>query len=192
MRETDPRVPAPYGDNIFYYPQIDALANLSQGKKWNFADIRPDAIVGFVPNHNAMNIAEPLALYLSLWKSFNGAAKEVPFPGSNESFVHLHSDCSQDQLARFSIFVSMNGEKTAGKAYNIASVDYPVSWKMVWPGISAWFGLKGSGPLDQEAGLSGEAWVRSLEGKWEEWETTNGLRRGVLEKTCWDFLTMVA
>jgi hypothetical protein len=139
-----------------------------------------------------MNIAEPLALYLSFWKFINGTAKEVPFPGSKESYVHLHSDCSQDQLAKFSIFVSMNDKKTAGKAYNIASVDYPVSWEMIWPGITAWFGLKGAGPLDQGAGLSGEAWVGSLEGKWEEWETHNGLRRGVLKKTCWEFLTMVA
>lgn len=45
LKESAPRVPAPYGDHIFYYPQIDTLAKLSKDKNWKFADIRPDAIV---------------------------------------------------------------------------------------------------------------------------------------------------
>ena len=155
-----------------------------------FADIRLDAIVGFVPNHNAMNIAEPLALYLSLWKSIAGKS-EIPFPGSEDSYMHFHSNCSQDQVARFSIFVSLREEKTAGKCYNIADVDHPVSWEMVWPGLAAYFGLVGVGPT-AEGELSGEAWVRSHEDEWKTWETRYGLREGVVEKTCWGFMTIVA
>ena len=45
LKENAPRVQAPYGDHIFYYPQVDTLSKLSEGKKWKFADIRPDAIV---------------------------------------------------------------------------------------------------------------------------------------------------
>jgi hypothetical protein len=45
LKESAPRIPSPYGDHIFYYPQVDTLAKLSEGKSWKFADIRPDAIV---------------------------------------------------------------------------------------------------------------------------------------------------
>ena len=50
VTESDPRVPSPEGDNIFYYPQIDALAAISEGKPWKFADIRPDANVSLLPS----------------------------------------------------------------------------------------------------------------------------------------------
>jgi hypothetical protein len=190
VKESDPRIPAPYGDHIFYYPQIDALAELSEGKSWKFDDIRPDAIVGFVPNHNAMNIAEPLALYLSLWKSIS-QSNEVPFPGTQESYTHFHSDCSQDQLARFSIYASLKPEKTQGKALNIADVDYPVSWEMVWPDIAAYFGLNGVRPLPSGQKETGEAWVKSHKDRWESWTKENGLRERVLDNTCWGFMTIV-
>jgi hypothetical protein len=45
LKENAPRVAAPYAEHIFYYPQVDTLAKLSEGKSWKFADIRPDAIV---------------------------------------------------------------------------------------------------------------------------------------------------
>lgn len=45
MKETDPRVPPPIGDHIFYYGQHDAISAFAKGKRWTFADIRPDAIV---------------------------------------------------------------------------------------------------------------------------------------------------
>lgn len=47
LKESAPRVPSPHGDHIFYYPQIDTLVKLSEGKNWNFADIRPDSVVFF-------------------------------------------------------------------------------------------------------------------------------------------------
>jgi hypothetical protein len=50
LKEKAPRVPAPYGDHIFYYPQVDTLSKLPEHKKWKFADIRPDAIVRSPPN----------------------------------------------------------------------------------------------------------------------------------------------
>ena len=92
LKESAPRVPAPYGDAILYYPQIDTLAALSEGKKWKFADIRPDAIVGFVPNHNPMNIAEPLALYASLWSCLSPSkvslgSKTPPFSTRLETLL---------------------------------------------------------------------------------------------------------
>lgn len=45
FKETDGRIPEPYSKHVFYYNQHDALAEFAKGKKWSFADIRPDAIV---------------------------------------------------------------------------------------------------------------------------------------------------
>lgn len=141
-----------------------------------------------MPNHNPMNIAEPLALYLSLWKSF-AASSKVPFPGTSESWTHLQSNISSDQLGRFHIFASLNPDLTAGKAFNIADTDEGMSWEMVWPGIAAYFGLEGVGPSVD--GNSGERWVKSLETKWDGWTEENGLREKVLNNTCWEFMTVV-
>ncbi|TVY82657.1 Short chain dehydrogenase sirQ [Lachnellula suecica] len=191
LKENAPRIPSPYGDNIFYYPQVDKLAELAKGKAWKFADVRPDAIVGFVPNHNPMNIAEPLALYLSLWKSLR-PHDPVPFPGTAESYTHGQSNISSDQLGRFHIYVSLHPEKTAGEAFNIADEDGPVSWEMVWSDIAAFFGLNGVGPIEQTVGLSGEKWVMAQKEMWGKWTEDNGLRSKVLDNTCWDFMTIVA
>lgn len=146
--------------------------------------------VGFVPNHNPMNIAEPLGLYLSLWKSLSPSLN-VPFPGTAESYTHLQSNISSDQLGRFHIYASLHPEKTAGKSFNIADVDEGLSWEMTWPGIAAYFGLKGVGPV-AKGGLSGEAWVKTQKAKWDSWTKEKGLRQKVLDNTCWGFMTIVA
>ncbi|PVH73631.1 hypothetical protein DL98DRAFT_519818 [Cadophora sp. DSE1049] len=192
LKESAPRVPEPYGQHILYYPQIDTLAKLAEGKKWKFADIRPDAIVCFVPNHNPMSLAEPLALYLSLWKSLS-PSKAVPFPGTAESYTHIQSNISTDQLGRFHIFASLHPEQTAGKAFNIADEDGGISFEMVWPGIAAYFGLEGIGPVEDGdmKGFSGEGWVRGQKAEWEAWTRESGLRAGVIENTCWSFITVV-
>ncbi|KAK5109709.1 hypothetical protein LTR85_002287 [Meristemomyces frigidus] len=190
LKEIAPRIKPPHGDHIFYYPQIDALNHLSNGKRWKYADIRPDAIIGFVPNHNAMNLAEPIALYCSLWKSL-GPSNEIPFPGTSETYSTLHSDCSQDVVARVHIFASLHPEITGGEAYNVADSDTSNSWEDVWPGIAAYFGLKGVGPLP-EGQLAGEAWVRSESAEWDKWTREKQLKPNVLDNTCWGFMTVLA
>ncbi|KAG0645390.1 Short chain dehydrogenase sirQ [Hyphodiscus hymeniophilus] len=190
LKESAPRISAPFDEHIFYYAQVDALTELAAGKKWDFVDIRPDAIVGFVPNHNAMNIAEPLGLYLSLWKDFGGS-NEVPFPGTKESWEHLQSNGSQDLVARFTIYTSLNPKLTAGKSFNIADQDEGVSWSMVWEGIAAYFGLKGVGPLESGQANTGESWVNSQRDHWDAWTKEKGLRAKVLDNTCWYFMTVV-
>ncbi|KAF8855381.1 hypothetical protein BDZ45DRAFT_793509 [Acephala macrosclerotiorum] len=190
LKETTPRVPPPYRDHLFYYPQIDTLTKLSEGKSWKFADIRPDAIVGFVPNHNPMKIAEPLALYLSLWKSLSPNLP-VLFPGTAESHTHQQSNISSDQLGRFHVYVSLHPELTAGKAFNIVDEDRGISWEMVWPGIVKYFGLLGVGPLNEGGKLGGEGWVKSQKDRWDPWTKENGLRPKVLNNTCWEFMTIV-
>ncbi|KIW89609.1 uncharacterized protein Z519_09765 [Cladophialophora bantiana CBS 173.52] len=45
LKESAPRVPSPWGDKIFYYVQVDEIKRLARGKKWEWCELRPDAIV---------------------------------------------------------------------------------------------------------------------------------------------------
>jgi hypothetical protein len=137
-----------------------------------------------------MNIAEPIALYCSLWKSLGGSDK-IPFPGTKATYISLHSDCSQDVVARMHIWASLNPDVTAGESFNVADSDTSCSWESVWPGIAAYFGLEGVGP--PEAGqLAGEAWVKSKSAEWEAWMRGKQPKDEVLDNTCWGFMTTLA
>lgn len=135
-----------HADKIFYYHQYDSLAALARGKQWTFTEVRPDVIVGFTPGTNFMNAAQGLGFYCTLWKALHGSGSEVPFPGSEKAWKCKHTDTSQDILARFEIYASLNGEKTGqGKSFNCS--DGPVvTWSEKWPRIAEYFGLKGTGP----------------------------------------------
>jgi hypothetical protein len=137
-----------------------------------------------------MNLAQPIALYLSLWRSLS-PGKPVPFPGTKTSWPLLHTDAFQDQVAKMHIFVSLHPEKTAGGSFNIADSDTGNSWEKIWPGICQYFGLEGVGPTDDEV-PSGEAWVRLHRDQWRNWENKNNVKPNVLEETAWIFLTTVA
>ena len=186
LKETMPRIPEPYASNIFYYAQYDTMKRLSEGKKWKYCEIRPDAIVGFVPQNNAMNIAQALGLFLSMYKSVEGSGAEVPFPGNATAFKELHTDTSQDILARFHIFASFHTDAVAGRAFNIADGDV-VTWEQIWPGVCSWFGLKGVGP--DQTRSTGAQWVQEHKGQWDAWIKEHGLKGGALEATSWDFMS---
>ena len=130
LNESAPRIAPPSDEHIF---------------KWDFVDIRPDAIVWVVSNHNPINIAEPLGLYLLLWRSL-GRSEEVPFPGTEKSDQHAHSNGSQDITARFTIYVCIfasgvdGGEELQYRRYRLSCLlGHGVAW------YSAYFGLKGWG-----------------------------------------------
>ena len=57
LKESNPRIPDPYASKVFYYAQYDLLAQLSEGQKWQFCEVRPDVIVGFTPHSNGMGFA---------------------------------------------------------------------------------------------------------------------------------------
>ncbi|KAK2767162.1 hypothetical protein CKAH01_15354 [Colletotrichum kahawae] len=105
-KETLPRMPEPYASKIFYYAQHDVVARHAAASSWKWAEIRPSFLPGFVPQFNAMNVAQSLGLYLSFYRSTHGDGAICPFPGSQESWVALHTDSFQDVVARFHIHVS--------------------------------------------------------------------------------------
>jgi hypothetical protein len=52
LAETLPRIPEPYASQNFYYNQTDFLTSRSKDKAWTFCELRPDVVVGYVPNNN--------------------------------------------------------------------------------------------------------------------------------------------
>jgi hypothetical protein len=46
LREDNPRIPPPWGDEIFYYAQVDLLKEANKGKSWKWCEVRPDMIIG--------------------------------------------------------------------------------------------------------------------------------------------------
>ena len=164
------------------------MKQLSEGKRWKFCEIRPDAIVGFVPQNNAMNIAQALGLFLAMYKSVEGNGSEVPFPGNEAAYKELHMDTSQDILARFHIFASFHADAVVGQAFNVADGDV-VTWEEIWPGVCSWFGLKGVGPNQSRS--TGAQWVQEHKGQWNTWVKEHGLKEGALEATSWDFMSLL-
>jgi len=190
LSESLPRIPDPYAQNIFYYEQYDIMKRASEGKFWTFCEIRPDAIVGFVPQNNAMNIAQAIGLFLSLHKEIEGEGAEVRFPGNNDAWHALHTDTSQDILARFHIYASTHPQQTTGRAFNV--VDGPATtWSEVWPQLCAYFGLRGIAPESSGEPFSAQKWMEDHRGEWSNWVARNGLKEGALEGTSWEFMQAV-
>jgi hypothetical protein len=183
IHEDTPRIPEPYKSKIFYYTQYDLLSELSKGKKWSFSEIRPDGIVGFVPGNNAMNMAQGMAIYLTLCREVHGAGAAIPFPGRPHGYHSTHSDTFQDILAKMEIYVSLNRDKCSnGSAFNCADGE-TVTWAQVWPGICSYFGLKGVDPTDKSPDL--EAFVKQHKNVWDDLTKKHGLKTGTVEAQGW-------
>ena len=147
LREDLPRIPEPWASKVFYYAQYDLLEALSRGKSWTFSEIRPDGIIGYAPSTNPMNMAEGIAVYLTVYREVYGAGSEVPFPGREHGYHTTHLDTAQDILSRMEIFAALNPDKCGnGGSFNMGD-GLPVSWSGVWPGLCKYFGLVGSGPI---------------------------------------------
>ena len=163
------------------------MKRASEGKYWTYCEIRPDAIVGFVPQNNAMNIAQATGLFLSLWRDVQGEGSEVPFPGNSSAWTALHTDSSQDILARFHIYASLHPVQTTGRAFNV--VDGPAAtWQEVWPQICAYFNLRGITPASAGVPFSAQEWMESHRSDWPAWVAKHGLKEGALENTSWKFM----
>ncbi|KAL3447670.1 hypothetical protein BJX65DRAFT_307733 [Aspergillus insuetus] len=187
LHESLPRIPEPYASKIFYYTQYDLLAELSKTAKWTFSEIRPDGIVGFAPGSNAMNMAQGIAFYLSLWREVYGAGAACPFPGRKRGWTSAHSDTFQDVLSKAEIYVAVNRHKCGdGSVFNAADGE-TVTWEGVWPRICESFGLVGIAPLAEGDSQKEtmEAFVGAHGNEWSALATRFGLREGMLEKQNW-------
>ncbi|CAG8091454.1 unnamed protein product [Penicillium salamii] len=187
LHENMPRIPEPWRSNVFYYEQYDTLERLSEGgRKWSFSEIRPDGIIGFVPGSNAMNLAQGIAMYLTLYREVNGRGARVPFPGTAHGYASQHSDTFQDILSKMEIFAALNRDRcTHGSSFNVANGE-AVSWAQAWPGICAYFGLVGDGPGDQLVII--QDFVIKHQEVWDQLVESHGLRAGSITSFNWPFI----
>ncbi|KAK1996655.1 hypothetical protein LX36DRAFT_637642 [Colletotrichum falcatum] len=189
LKENLPRIPAPWADGVFYYSQYDALERLSRGKPWTFSEVRPDAIVGFAPTANAMNMARGIGIYLAVHRAVRGAGAVVAFPGTERGYRATHTDTFQDALSRMEIHAAVNATERrgccGGSAFNAAS-EQVVSWSRKWPRLCGYFGLTGRGPDARPARI--RDFVRDHEDAWSALAREHGLEEGAVGDFDWRFL----
>lgn len=151
LKESQARIPSPYGNEIFYYGQVDAIKELQKGKSWRWCEVCSDAIVGFVPGTTSiMTFLEPTALVLALWRYVHGPGAEIKFIGTATNYIHTNTDSSQDTIAKSHIYLStVEPEESNGEAFNIADNATPVSWVERWPVMVDYFGLQGTPPVKE-------------------------------------------
>ncbi|KAF2095426.1 hypothetical protein NA57DRAFT_79153 [Rhizodiscina lignyota] len=195
--ESDARIPQPYADMMFYYAQHDALVRLSSGKKWRFAEIRPNDVVGFVPTgSNAMNIAQSLGIFLAFYawqkrKAAKSASEPitVQFPGPVASFKALNTETSQKTLARGHLFASSH-DAANGDIINVADTA-STSWAQKWTALCAYFGLVGLAPDEGAEHLRAVEFMQAHQAQWADFERENGLKPGLIGGSGWEFMQII-
>ncbi|KAK5674471.1 hypothetical protein LTS10_012859 [Elasticomyces elasticus] len=176
LSEDLPRIPEPWQSQNFYYNQTDWLESQSKGKQWTWCEVRPDVVVGFVPNNNVYCLAQTLATYLSCYREVEGEGAEVQFPGNEKSWKILSNDSSQDVIARFCIHAVLHPEACGqGKAFNVADNRQPSSWSEKWPVICEFFGLKGVAPPSGGSGPRPPTYLSDHLEQWKKIEKKHSL-----------------
>jgi len=179
LSEDLPRIPEPWRSQNFYYNQTDWLDSQSNGKPWTWCEVRPDVVVGFVPNNNVYCLAQTLATYLSCYRELEGKGAECAFPGTEKSWKILSNDSGQDIIARFCIHAALHPETCGGgQAYNVASSSKPSSWAQKWPIICEFFGLKGTPPPAGGSGPQPGQYLTEHLQQWKDMENKYGLSTG--------------
>ncbi|KAI0177342.1 hypothetical protein BJ166DRAFT_561117 [Pestalotiopsis sp. NC0098] len=152
-------LPPDYAKTVVYISYRELLNSASQGKKWTWCEVCPDAIIGFTPNGSQFSLALHWAQYLSLYAHNHGlspaadkpasTAVEVPFPGNSASATSLFTPAAARTIARFMIYASLHPETCGGgQLFNIADSETPCKYGEIWPQLAKWFGLVGTGPAD--------------------------------------------
>ncbi|KAJ5104532.1 hypothetical protein NUU61_001879 [Penicillium alfredii] len=168
-------LPSDYAKTVVYPVYREILSTASQGKKWTWCEVCPDAIIGFTPNGSQFSLALHWAQYLSLYaynngvgpesKDSNAVAVEVPFPGNATAANALFSPVSSKTLARFMIYASLHPEKCGGgRLFNVADRDEPCTYGEIWPQLAKWFGLVGVGPVETSSASDNTLKVGELPG----------------------------
>lgn len=154
---------------------------MAEGNQWTWCEVRPDIVVGFVPNNNAHCLQQTLAIYLSLFASCDPGGK-VPFPGTVKAWTIKSNDSSQGIIARFSIYASLHANRTGnGQAFNVADRSIPSTWSKKWPIICSFFGLEGVEP--DESFPWPESYISEHRNEWNELTKKHDLKSGVVDNT---------
>ncbi|KAF9874397.1 hypothetical protein CkaCkLH20_07960 [Colletotrichum karsti] len=179
MKETLPRMSPPHDAGLFYYPQLDWIAEYSKAKSWTWLETRPDIVVGFVPNGNWYSLGTVLGIFFSLYRHIHGADAECPFPGSLDSWNALSVDASADMIARQTLHLSTTAVQSVkkGDAFNVGDAKRPSCWREKWPVLCEYFGLKGV-KSEQDNPIEVRKFIRENLSAWSELEGRYGLEKG--------------
>ena len=173
-KESDPRHMPPN----FYYDQEDFLRNASQGKRWSWTALRPEAVIGMAVG-NPMNLLMVIAIYGTMAKALG---VPMSFPGLRAAYDVLYQVTDTRILARA---IDWAGETAAcrGEVFNITNGDY-FRWSRVWPRIAAFFDV----PVGEPFPLSLEQMMADKGPLWEKLTTDHGLQKYPYEKmVSWQF-----
>lgn len=139
-------LPADYLETVAYPHYRAMLSAESAGAAWSWAELVPDAIIGFAPNGSGFSLAGHWAAYLATFRLVHGAGAEVPFPGIGAGYDSLFTEVSASTLGEVAIFASLHPEEFGGKIFNVADCAEPSSMRQTWPQVTEYFGLKGVPP----------------------------------------------
>ena len=145
-KETDPRHLPPN----FYYNQQDFIADLQQGKSWNYTILRPEAVVGFAEGI-PLNTASLVAVYACVCK-----AMDVPlnYPGPEAAFTAFNKFVDARLLGRCAAWAAAN-PACAGEAFNVTNAS-GMRWCNPVAGLHRLFRLPaGRGDADEARRLHG-------------------------------------
>ncbi|HEY4894014.1 MAG TPA: SDR family oxidoreductase, partial [Reyranella sp.] len=127
MRETDSRHMPP----DFYFDQIDWLADFQRGKKWSFAELRPQTLCGFAPG-TAMSILPAIAVYAAVSKELG---LPLRFPGRPGAYDTIYQVTESAHFAKAALWAATE-PRCANQAFNITNGD-GFRWETLWPWLAA-------------------------------------------------------
>ncbi|KAL4737933.1 hypothetical protein BDV11DRAFT_206399 [Aspergillus similis] len=119
-------LPEDYAKTVAYPWFRKILTEASKDRTWTWSEVCPDAV------------------------GSTDKELEIPFPGSEAGYRSLYTPVSSEILGRIAIHAALHPELCGGKIINMIDNDTPVSASDLWPGIAAWFGLKGVGPAEDD------------------------------------------
>ena len=136
-RETDPR----HAGANFYFDQIDWLAAFQKGKRWTWAELRPQTLCGFAPG-TAMSIVPVIAVYAAMMKELG---RPLAWPGKPGSGLTIYQATASDHFAEAALWAATD-PRCANEAYNITNGDY-FRWMDVWPRLAKVFDMPMGEPM---------------------------------------------
>lgn len=148
-------LPSDYAKTVAYPGYRRVLREASKDRSWKWSEICPDAVVGFSPIGSNFSLALHWAQYLSLYAYNHGVHEpadygkaQVAFPGSEGGYNALFTPVSTRNLGRISIHAALNPDRCGGRILNAVDRGIPTTFLELWPKITGWFGLQGTGPAE--------------------------------------------
>lgn len=146
VEEMADNLPEDYAKTVAYPHYRQLLRKESEGEKWTWCEICPDAIIGFTPNGSGYSLAGHWAVYFYTYTLVHGQGAEIPFPGTIQGYDSKFTETSASTLARVGIHASLHPQQFRERIFNVADSVTPTTMHERWPQIASWFGLKGTPP----------------------------------------------